>query len=65
MRWRHMLAAARLVVAALPAGELGCCVCDARGNLIRLDASALRRALDSNEVRFHAGLLYGAYPAFV
>lgn len=63
--WRRTMESARSVVEALPWQRVGECVIDRAGELIRLDAASLTNALKKDEVRFHAGSLYGAFPVFV
>jgi hypothetical protein len=60
--WHEQLAAARTVVARLPAGEAGRAVLDERGRLFRGDPAALQQALVHGSLRFHAGSIRGALP---
>jgi len=61
-RWRGMLAEAEAIVAALPADESGRAVLTSDGELCRLTATELPRALASGHLRFHAGSIRGAFP---
>jgi hypothetical protein len=62
-RWRTMLARAHEVAEALPAREVGTCVCEKDGTLMHAGSPGLSDALRSGDVLFHRGKLYGAYPA--
>jgi len=62
MRWRALLSDARELTATLPAAHVGTCVCEPSGALMRADSGRLREALDRNDVLFHPGRLYGAWP---
>jgi hypothetical protein len=55
-------AAARTVVALLPAEEAGRAVLDEGGRLFRGDAADLRLSLARGALRFHAGSIRGALP---
>jgi len=61
-RWHALMAAARLVVDALPAAEVGRCVLGREGRLFQGDIAELRVALDSRELIFHQGRIRGALP---
>ncbi|MEW5982085.1 MAG: hypothetical protein AB1806_06905 [Acidobacteriota bacterium] len=63
--WRDQLAAAREVIAQLPAEEVGRAVLDPSGRLYRGDADALRSVLREGALRFHSGSIRGALPTFV
>jgi hypothetical protein len=60
-RWHAALAAARDVVAVLPAEEVGTCVL-LGDDLCRLNAGELTRAKGEGRLRFHAGSIRGALP---
>jgi hypothetical protein len=62
-RWRALLAVADDIVAQLPAEESGKCVLDSEGRLFAGDGAALRKAVASESLRFHAGRIRGAFPA--
>jgi hypothetical protein len=64
-RWHRALAAARTIVAALPAEEAGRAVLLADGALFAGDASSLRAALEAGRVVFHRGAIRGALPRIV
>jgi len=59
--WRVQLAAARAVVATLPAEEAGRAVLDESGRLFRGDEEALRAALAAGALRYHRGSIRGAF----
>jgi hypothetical protein len=61
-RWRSLLAAAEEVVALLPAADSGRCVLDRDGRLFTGQPHALRNALASGALHFHAGRIRGALP---
>lgn len=61
-RWHVLLELASAVLAELPPEDVGQCVIDANGNLFRGTKSQVRSALDSGNVRFHAGSIRGAMP---
>ena len=61
-RWHALLDAARLIVEALPASEIGTCVLTRQGELFTGNAEHLRRALAGGGVLFHAGRVRGAFP---
>ena len=63
--WRVRLAAARAVVATLPAEEAGRAVLDESGRLFRGDEEALRAALAAGALRYHRGSIRGAFPRLV
>lgn len=60
--WHDMQAAAEAVVASLPAEHVGHAVLSANGHLFRGDASQLRDAIVSGDLRFHPGRIGGALP---
>ncbi len=64
-RWHALLGAARGVVAQLPAEESGKCVLDRDGRLFKGDDPALRQALASGRIHFHAGRICGALPSII
>jgi hypothetical protein len=61
-RWHAMLDEARGLVSALPAGEAGKCVLDARGELFAGNLVELRAAVAAGTLRFHEGRLRGTLP---
>ena len=61
-RWRSQLEAARATVAALPATEVGKCVLDRGGKLVREPPARLTPAFVHAELQFHAGAIRGALP---
>jgi hypothetical protein len=65
VRWKAMLAEARVIVATLPTGEVGSCVLDTSGKLFREDVRHLEHALASGALRFHRGSIRGSIPRFV
>ena len=62
VRWKQMLREAEEIVDILPADNVGTCVLDSEGNLLRASAAELKVLLASDKVRYHAGCLRGAYP---
>jgi hypothetical protein len=60
--WHAAVAEAREIVAALPAAEVGTCVLDGRGGLLRSPPAALPVRLRAGEIAFHAGRIRGAFP---
>jgi hypothetical protein len=64
-RWHGMLAAAAQIVDALPADRVGYCVLTTASELFRGDPSALRRAIEQDQLAFHAGSIRGALPRIV
>jgi len=60
--WHTALAAAREVVAVLPAREAGRAVMLKDGGLFRQDLQVLREALQADRVGYHAGSIGGAFP---
>jgi hypothetical protein len=65
IRWKAMLADARLIVAALPTEDVGSCVLGAEGRLFRGDPKQLEAALASRVLRFHRGSIRGSIPRFI
>jgi hypothetical protein len=63
--WHRKLDVARRIVALLPPDEVGTCVLDAGGELLRADPSALSAALEAGRVLFHRGRIHGAFPRLV
>ena len=61
-QWREALASASEIIEILPLETLGMAVLDATGAPFRGDVAALQRALDTGELRFHAGYVGGAWP---
>lgn len=61
-QWRAALAGAESLIESLPAAHVGEAVLTADARLFRGSADQLRRALDDDNVRFHAGRLGGALP---
>jgi hypothetical protein len=57
-----MLAVAREVAAALPVAEVGTCVLEPSGDLLRAQPSDLVRLLADGQVRFHRGRIAGTWP---
>lgn len=64
-KWKAILAEAKETVAVLPWRNMGDCVLDAEGKLLRLDSKSLVNALANSSVRFHSGSLHGAIPVIV
>ena len=64
VKWKAILQEAKQVVNTLPAAEVGKCVYQEKGRFVRLDADELVAALEAGLIRFHAGSLRGAFPAF-
>jgi hypothetical protein len=65
LKWKSILAVARQVVENLPWQEVGKCVLDAGGNLLRLSAIDLAAEVEQGNLRYHEGSLRGAYPKLV
>jgi hypothetical protein len=63
--WRAQMDQARLVVAMLPAAQVGRAVLDSTGRLFRGGADPLREALGSGSLLYHAGSIRGAFPRMV
>lgn len=61
-RWHAALDAARRIVAVLPAEQSGACVLQG-DDLCRLEAAALKTALEAGEIRYRGGSIGGALPA--
>ena len=59
--WHRLIAEGRKIVEQLPAEAVGCAVLDGRGELCRLESSALS-APRLAELRFHPGRIGGALP---
>jgi hypothetical protein len=64
-RWRALVEAARLVVAALPAEEVGKAVLTLEGNLFTGDAGEAGIARTRRELLFHPGRIGGALPRVI
>ena len=62
--WHVMLRAARDVVDALPARQIGKCVACRNGELCRSPSDELVEALRKDSVCFHEGCIGGAWPRF-
>lgn len=60
--WHRILDSARQTVALLPPDEVGTCVLDASGGLLRASPAELPRALRNGQVIFHRGRIRGALP---
>jgi hypothetical protein len=63
-RWHAVLRAARDVVEALPAREIGKCVARRNGELLRSPPAEIAEALRRHDVCFHKGCIGGAWPRF-
>lgn len=63
--WHRILDAARQVIALLPPDEVGLCVLDPAGALLRAEPHELGAALEAGQVRFHRGRIRGALPRLV
>jgi hypothetical protein len=63
--WRRALAEAKAVIAQLPAAVVGQAVLTTAGQLFGGDHAALRAALNSGGLMFHAGRIGGALPRIV
>lgn len=60
--WHEALREARAIVELLPPDQVGACVLDRNAELFRGDAEALGTALQEDALRFHHGVLRGAWP---
>lgn len=60
--WHRMIDDARETITLLPPDEVGTCVVDVEGDLVRSDPAALRAALGADRLRFHRGRIRGAMP---
>jgi hypothetical protein len=63
--WHAILSRARATIALLPPDEVGTCVLDGTGQLLRNGPSRLSSALEADDVRFHRGRIGGALPRLV
>lgn len=61
-RWHALLDEGRRLIALLPPEQAGSCVLDAEGSLFIGGEDDLKRALDTEELRFHPGSIRGALP---
>jgi hypothetical protein len=61
-RWHEALEQARELVRLLPPAEVGRCVLDAGGRLLRANPRELGQALAAGRVAFHGGRIRGAFP---
>lgn len=61
-RWRNVLHAAQQIIDRLPAERVGSAVLTSEGELFRGSAPELTRALDSDRLAFHNGVIGGAWP---
>jgi len=61
-RWHAALAAAREIVALLPASEAGRAVLSREGEVYRGDPAELRQVLATDGLLFHEGRIGGAFP---
>lgn len=60
--WKTALREAEEMVTMLPSENLGDCILDRAGAVFRGSVSALRAALDADEIVFHAGAVRGVWP---
>ncbi len=60
--WHRMLGSARETIDLLPADQVGACVLDIDGNLLRATPEELKAELATGRVRFHHGRIRGALP---
>ena len=63
-QWHAILRAATSMVELLPHQKVGHCVLQ-NGELFRGDVTALRAALDRDELQFHGGSIRGAFPRVI
>lgn len=63
--WRRILDAGREVVSILPPEEVGACVLDPSGDLVRSSPQELRHELGAKRVHFHHGRIRGALPRLI
>jgi hypothetical protein len=63
--WHRMLDVARETIAVLPPDQVGTCVLDSDGDLLRATPTELAAALGSERVHFHHGSIQGAMPRLV
>jgi hypothetical protein len=61
-QWHGMLKEAIEIIELLPAEYAGTCVLDYKANLFRGGPEVLAGALSEKAVRFHAGMIGGAFP---
>jgi hypothetical protein len=62
VRWHRALEEAREVVRLLPPEQVGLCVLDTRGGLLKNPPSVLAEELARGRVVFHPGRIKGAFP---
>jgi hypothetical protein len=62
VRWHRALEEAREVVRLLPPEQVGLCVLDTHGGLLKTPASVLAEELARGRVAFHPGRIKGAFP---
>jgi hypothetical protein len=63
--WHGLIDSAREIVSILPPAEVGACLLDPSGDLLRSSPEALRHDLDTQRVRFHHGRIRGAMPRLI
>jgi hypothetical protein len=64
-RWHRILGTARRVIELLPPEDVGACVLDHTGSLLRLTPDELDHALRLGNAAFHHGRIGGAMPRLV
>jgi hypothetical protein len=64
-QWHGMLKEAVEIIEILPAEQTGTCVLDREANLFRGGPALLKEALSEKSLRFHAGMIGGAFPKFL
>jgi hypothetical protein len=64
-RWHEAFAAAKAIIALLPAAEVGTCVLTDGDDLFRGSIDELQIALKNRALAFHRGRIGGAYPRVV
>lgn len=62
VRWHRALEEAREVVRILPTEQVGLCVLDKQGGLLKADPADLAEELARGGVAFHQGRIKGAFP---
>ncbi len=60
--WHRILGSARGTIDLLPPDQVGACVLDIDGNLLRATPEELEARLTAGQVRFHHGRIRGAMP---
>ena len=63
-KWHFLMEEAREVIHLLPPEHVGKCVMTGGGDLCVDRPASLAKAIEGNAVRFHAGRIKGAIPAF-